>query len=51
MKIPKVNLVQAVEFLDRWITEGNLKPVVLWGAPGIGKSAVIKTLAKDSQKL
>jgi len=46
MKIPKVNLVQAVEFLDSWITQGNTKPVVLWGAPGIGKSAVVKGLAE-----
>ena len=45
MEIPKVNLVQTAELLHTWITAGNAKPVILWGAPGIGKSAVIKALA------
>ena len=47
MKLPKVNLVQAIEFLHAYIKAGKTKPVLLWGPPGIGKSAAIKALADE----
>jgi len=47
MKLPKINLVQSVEFLHAWVLAGNSKPVILWGPPGVGKSAVIKALAEE----
>jgi len=42
--LPRINLTQASDFLTAWIISGNRKPIILWGAPGIGKSAIIQAL-------
>ena len=49
MDLPKVNLVQAAEFLNAWISSGNKKPVFLWGPPGVGKSSLVQALADSTE--
>ena len=39
--------VDQKQLMDVLLNVGTVRPVFIWGAPGIGKSAIVEQFAKD----
>ena len=39
--------VDQKQLMDILLNVGTVRPVFIWGAPGIGKSAIVEQFAKD----
>jgi hypothetical protein len=47
-KIQDVHMAQLVNFIKDTVEGGkNVRPLLIWGAPGIAKTAIINTIAKE----
>ena len=44
-----MNPSQLKSFLQTLVTHDILEPVMIWGAPGIGKSTIVATIAKEEE--